>query len=89
MTDETVVGVQPTIDEERSETGIWLSDGRLVTSQPEEGEQIVPPGSVITPAMKSRLTRLKADGAADEDPVPEPVESEVEETKARRGAKRT
>lgn len=84
---DNVVGVQPTVDDERSETGIWLVDGGLVTSQPEEGEQIVPPGSVITPAMKARLKRLASDGVTL--PVDEPTEAPEADEPKRTRTKRT
>lgn len=59
--------------DEVSKTGVFLDpDGKVVTSQPEEGVQLVAPGGVIDANAQRAIDAAKT-AAADEVKAPEPA----------------
>lgn len=67
---------------EISETGVFVDSktGQIVHSQPEEGVQLVPPGSEITPAMKDAIKAAELVAAGGGEVANAVTTSDVEHT---------
>lgn len=70
-----------------SESGVFIDSktGKVVESQPEEGVQIVPPGSEITPDMEKAVEAAKLVESGESEPVAEAVTTE--DAKPKRASK--
>ena len=60
-----------------SESGVWLDNatGKVVTTEPTEGVQLVAPGGEVTPAVEAAIARAEGEApleVADAAPVETP-----------------